>query len=230
MVSKNKYLIGHFYYAVIFFIISSINILPQDNTNNRMQDKTIVSTDDMKNMMEQNANYFSNDLKTRLGLEESQLKYVYDILVGYYSGETGIQTSQRAALREDKQSFNIKTDQLMNDKTNIEPDPLMYDKTNIKTDPLMQDVDNMATTSNNGDQQENVKDEAITKIESILDNEQANKWMEIKDSWWIRVKTGLYEGDQNIKLSKDIYEKKGEYEDDRDYENYDVYYPGYDFK
>jgi hypothetical protein len=106
----------------------------------------------------------------------------------------------------------------------------MYDKTNIKTDPLMQDVDNMATTSNNGDQQENVKDEAITKIESILDNEQANKWMEIKDSWWIRVKTGLYEGDQNIKLSKDIYEKKGEYEDDRDYENYDVYYPGYDFK
>src|ERR1035438_2981022 len=127
MVSKNKYLIGHFYYAVIFFIISSINILPQDNTNNRMQDKTIVSTDDMKNMIEQNANYFSNDLKTRhmknmieqnanyfsndlktrLGLEESQLKYVYDILVGYYSGETGIQTSQRAALREDRKSTRL---------------------------------------------------------------------------------------------------------------------------
>src|ERR1039458_4140102 len=45
-----------------------------------------------------------------------------------------------------------------------------------------------------------------------------------KISWWTRVKTGLYEGDQNIKLSKDIYEKKGEYEDNRDYENYDVYY------
>jgi hypothetical protein len=68
------------------------------------------------------------------------------------------------------------------------------------------------------------------KIENIIDNEQKSKWTEIKDSWWINVKTELYGGDQNIKWSKDIHEKKGEYEDNRDYENYEVYYPGYDYK
>jgi len=54
--------------------------------------------------------------------------------------------------------------------------------------------------------------------------------MEVNDSWWVNVKTELYEGDQNIQWSKEINERKAEFEDNRDYENFDVYYPGYDFK
>ena len=138
-----------------------------------MQDRTTVSTDDLEKIIENNANYYSTDLKTNLNLDESQMKYVYDILISYYSEKTGIQTSQRAALRESKLSFSIEREPLTNYKTKIETDPLMYDETDIKTDPLMNYEDNMAT-SDNGDQQENVKDEAITKIESVLDNKQSD--------------------------------------------------------
>jgi hypothetical protein len=206
-----------------------------------MQDKTIVSSNDLEKRIEQNANYYSTDLKTNLNLEESQMKYVYDILVSYYSEKTGIQTSQRAALRESKQFFSIErapltnyktkieTDPLMYDETDIRTDPLMYDKSDIKTDPLMKNADNIAT-SDNGDQQENEKDEAITKIESILDNKQSDKWSEIKDSWFGKVEAEVSEGNLNPSIYKYIERENGEYEDNRDYENYDIYYPGYDFK
>jgi len=229
MANSSKYLNGRFYYAVIFLILFSFNILPQDNTNNKMQDKTIAPTNDLEKRIEQNANYYSTDLKTSLNLDESQMKYVYDILVDYYSEQTGIQTYQTAALRESKQSFSIEREPLTNYKTKIETDPLMYDLTDIKTDPLMKNTDNMAT-SDNGDQQENVKDQAITKIESILDNKQSDKWSEIKDSWFGKVEAEVSEGNLNPSIYKYIERENGEYEDNRDYENYDIYYPGYDFK
>jgi hypothetical protein len=205
MVKRSKNLISYFYYAVIFFIISSINIFPQDNTNNWMKEKTNRTTNDLEKMIEQNANYYSSNLKTRLNLTDSQMRCIYDIMLDYYLNEPGNQTSQRAALRESKQS------------SKIEMDPI-YDRTN------------METSDNNTDQIRNTSSEANKKIENILDNQQMDKWIGIKDSWWVNVKTELYDGDQNIKLTEDIQERKGEYEDNRDYENYDVYYPGYDFK
>src|ERR1035437_2756697 len=189
MVSKNKYLMGYFYYVVILFIISAINILPQDNTNNWMQDKTNGSTNDLEKKIEQNANYYTSNLRTKLNLTNSQMRYIYDILLDYYLKGTGNQTSQSAALRESKGLFKLETEPFMQNRNNMDA----ISKTNMK-------------------------------IENIIDNEQKSKWTEIKDSWWINVKTELYGGDQNIKWSKDIHEKKGEYEDNRDYENYEVYY------
>jgi hypothetical protein len=217
MISNRKYKLVFFYHMVILILISSINILSQDNTNNNMQEKTVVPNNILERKIKQNANYYSSLLQKQLDLTMSQAKYVYNILVGYYSGETGIEVTQRAALRENNKSSNIETD------------PLMKDESDIKTDPLMQNVNNIATTGNNGDQQENASYEAITKIGNILDNGQTNKWIEVKDSWWGKVNTMLRDGITNLN-NKFIYEAKGGYEDDKDYENFDVYYPGYDFK
>jgi hypothetical protein len=195
MTRRSNYLMGYFYYVVIFSIISAINILPQDNTNNRMQDKTNGSNNDLEKKIEQNANYYTSNLKTRLNLTDSQMRYIYDILLNYYLMGTGNQTSQRAALRESMGSFKL------------------------ETEPFIQNRNDIDASS-----------KANNKIENIIDNEQKNKWMEIKDTWWVNVKTELYEGNQNIKWNNDIHEKKGEYEDNRDYENFEVYYPGYDYK
>ena len=199
-------MMSHFYFIVIFSIISFTNILPQDNTNNRMVDKSDGSINDLEKKIEQNANYYSNNLKIRLNLTDSQTRYVYDIMMDYYLGEPGNQTSQRAALRESKESYKL------------------------ETEPLEQNVTNTEASSNNNDKSGNASSEANNKIENILDNEQMNRWKEIKDSWWVNVKTELYEGDQSINRHKSINDQKGEYEDNRDYENYDVYYPGYDYK
>ena len=206
MVGKSTYLNGYFYHVMIFFIISSVNILSQDNTNNSMQDKTNTNTDDLKKIIGQKANNFSSDLRSRLNLTESQKRYIYNILVDYYTKETGNQTSQRAALRESKQSLNQETDLSMQKGTN------------------------MGAGNNNGDKLRNANIEANTKIESILDNSQRNNWTEVKDSWWGKVKTELYEWNNSFTKDNDIYEEKRDYEDSRDYENYDVYYPGYDIK
>ena len=196
MVRKSNYMRGYFYYVGMYFIILVFNIFPQDNTNNMMEEKTNNSTNNLQKMIEQNANYYTNNLKTKLNLTDSQMTYVYDIMVNYYLNESGNQTSQRAALKE---SYR-------------------YDKTNTQTG------------DNNEDSYMNTSDRENKKIENILDNEQVGKWSEIKDSWWVNVKTELYEGDPDVKLSRVLYESKGEYEDDRDYENFDVYYPGYDYK
>jgi|ERR1035437_488002 hypothetical protein len=206
MVGESRYLKGYFYHVMIFFIISSVNILSQDNTNNRMQEKTNTNTDDLKKIIGQKANNFSSDLRSRLNLTESQKRYIYNILVDYYTKETGNQTSQRVALRESKQSLNQETDLSMQKGTN------------------------MGAGNNNGDKLRNANIEANTKIESILDNAQRNNWTEVKDSWWGKVKTELYEGNNSFTKDNDIYEEKRDYEDSRDYENYDVYYPGYDIK
>jgi len=195
MTGRSNYLISYFYYVVIFFIISAINILPQDNTNNRMQDKLNRSTNDLERKIEQNSNYYASNLKTMLNLTDSQMRYIYNIMFDYYLNEPGNQTSQRAALRERTVSYKL------------------------EAEPFMQNRYNMDASS-----------EANKKIENILDNKQMGKWSDIKDSWWVNVKTELYEGDQNISWRKDIHEKKKEYEDNRNYENYDVYSPGYDFK
>jgi hypothetical protein len=217
MINNKKYRLVFFYHMVILILISSISIVPQDNTNNNMQEKTIVPNNILERKINQNANYYASLLQKKLDLTLSQTKYVYDILIGYYSGETGIETTQRAALRENNKSIDIETD------------PLMRDESDIKSDPLMQNVNNMATTRNNGDKQENASYEAITKIGNILDNGQINNWIEVKDSWWGKVNTMLSDGINNLN-NKFIYEEKGGYVDDRDYENFDVYYPGYDFK
>jgi hypothetical protein len=193
MSKRSKSLI---FYFVIVFIISAVNILPQDNTNNMMPDKSIGNTNDLERKIDQNANYYSGNLKEKLNLTDSQMRYVYDIMRNYYLNETGNQTTQRAALREGKQTSKIE----------------------------------METSDNNTDQLRDASSMANKKIENILDNEQSYKWRGIRDTWWVNVKTELYEGDQNIKGSKNLHYKKVEYEDDRDYENYDVYYPGYDFK
>jgi hypothetical protein len=146
------------------------------------------------------------------------MQYIYDQLVGYYSNENGIQTTQRAALREDRQY------------SNINKDPLMKDETNIKPDPLMQNENNLATTTNLRSQQENISDEVLTKIGGVLDNDQINKWTDLKYNWWGKANT--MEGERNLNLNDTKYynNEKAEYDPDRDYENYDVYYPGYDFK
>lgn len=196
MKGRINYMRGYFYYVGMFFIILVFNIFPQDNTNNMMQEKTNNSTNDLEQKIEQNANYYTNNLKTILNLTDSQMRYIYDIMVNYYLNESGNQTSQRAALR----------------------DSYRYDRTNTQTG------------DNNEDSYINTSDRENKKIENILDNEQIGKWSEIKDSWWVNVKTELYKSDQDVKLNRIIYESKGEYEDDRDYENYDVYYPGYDYK
>ena len=194
MTTRSNYLMSYFYYVVIFFIVSAINILPQDNTNNMMQDKTDRSTENaIQKRVEQNANYYSSDLKTVLNLTDSQMRYIYDYLLEYYSREIGNQTSQRAALRESKKTLN--------QETNENNDDLFMNASAVNK-----------------------------KIENILDREQMDKWKDRKDSWWENVKSELYMGDQRIQWSKDLHEKKGQYEDDRDYENFDVYYPGYDFK
>jgi hypothetical protein len=207
MTTRSNYLMNYFYYVVIFFIVSAINILPQDNTNNMMQDKTDRSNNnDIEKKIEQNANYYASNLKTILNLTDSQIRYVYDIMLDYYLNGTGNQTSQRAALRESKESFKP------------------------ETEPLNQNMNNMDASDNNTDLYLDASSKANKKIENILDNEQKNKWRGVNDSWWVNVKTELYEGDQNIKWSKEINERKAEYEDDRDYENFDVYYPGYDYK
>jgi hypothetical protein len=194
MVSRNRYPIGSLYYLAIFFMISSFNILPQDNTNNKMQDK--AERDNLREMISQNANYYSSDLREKLNLTESQMKYIYYVLFDYYTKETGNQWTQRAALRENKESLNKETGVSNNKEDNLKGASL----------------------------------EASVKIENILDNGQRNRWREVNDSWWINVKTELYNGDQNLTTNSDIDKEKSKYEDDRDYEDYDVYYPGYDFK
>jgi hypothetical protein len=204
---RSDYLMSYFYYVVIFFIVSTINILPQDNTNNMMQDKMDRSNNnDSEKKIEQNANYYASNLKTILNLTDSQTRYIYDIMLHYYLNRTGYQTSQRAALRESKESFKP------------------------ETEPLKQNMNNIDASDNNTDLYLDASSKANKKIENILDTGQKNKWREINDSWWVNVKTELYEGDQNIKLSKEINERNVGYEDNRDYENFDVYYPGYDFK
>jgi hypothetical protein len=172
-----------------------------------MQDKTDRSNNnDIEKKIEQNANYYASNLKTILNLTDSQTRYIYDIMLDYYLNGTGNQTSQRAALRESKESFKP------------------------ETEPLKQNMNNIDASDNNTDLYLDASSKANKKIENILDNEQKNKWIEVNDSWWVNVKTELYEGDQNIQWSKEINERKAEYEDNRDYENFDVYYPGYDFK
>jgi hypothetical protein len=147
-------------------------------------------------MISQNANYYSSDLREKLNLTESQMKYIYYVLFDYYTKETGNQWTQRAALRENKESLNKETGVSNNKEDNLKGASL----------------------------------EASVKIENILDNGQRNRWREVNDSWWINVKTELYNGDQNLTTNSDIDKEKSKYEDDRDYEDYDVYYPGYDFK
>jgi len=110
----------YFYYGVVFLIISAVNILPQDNTNNMMQDKTNGSTNDLEKKIEKNANYYSSDLKTKLNLTDSQMRYIYDIMLDYYLNRTGYQTSQRAALRESKESFKPETEPLKQNMNNID--------------------------------------------------------------------------------------------------------------
>jgi len=204
---RNNHLMCYFYYVAVFLVISTINILPQDNTNNMMQDKMDRSTNnDIEKKIEQNANYYTSDLKTKLNLTDSQMRYMYNILLDYYLNETGNQTSQRAALRESKESYKPETEQ------------------------LKQNGNNMDESGNNTDLYSDAGSKANKKIENIIDSEQKEKWIEIKDSWWEGLKTELYKGDQNIKWSKITNQRKGEYEDYRDYEDFDVYYPGYDFK
>ena len=112
------------------------------------------------------------------------MRYIYDIMLDYYLNRTGYQTSQRAALRESKESFKP------------------------ETEPLKQNMNNIDANDNNTDLYLDASSKANKKIENILDNEQKNKLMEVNDSWWINVKTELYEGDQNIKWSKEINEMK----------------------
>ena len=189
MVNRKQYMAGYFY-LVILFIIGSINIFSQDNTNNRMTERT--ETDNLKRMIQQNANYYSSDLKAKLNLTESQTQHIYYILYNYYTNEAGDQRTQRAALRENKET------------------------------------EQGATTEENS--LRDASSEANNKIENILDSEQRNNWKGIDDSWWVNVKTELFTGDRNLTRRNDINEERSTYNDDRDYENYDVYYPGYDFK
>jgi hypothetical protein len=220
-----------YYYLAILILISTVKILPQDNTNNNMVNKSTIPENILEKKIKQNANYYSYILHTSLNLTNSQTKYIYDLLVGYYSNETGVQTTQQAALREDnKQYSNIEQDPLMKDNTDIKSDPLMKDTTNIKSDPLMQNENNLATTTNFGSQQENVSDEVLTKIGGVLDNDQMIKWAEIKNGWWGKANTMTSETNLNLNDTRFYNNEKAEYDIDRDYENYDVYYPGYDFK
>lgn len=206
MSGKSTYLKFNFYYLLIFFIAISGNILSQDNTNNSMQGINDTKTDEMDKMIHQNANYYSGNLRTELNLTRSQTKYIYDILYSYYTNETGNETSQIAAARDKRESLNL------------EQDPLMRDDSNIR---VMDNISNKLTDA---------KDNPLIKIESILDHEQMNKWNLVKDTWWSNAKSVL----PNINESsggEDInFQEKREYEDNRDYENYDVYYPGYDIK
>jgi hypothetical protein len=196
----------YFYYVAIFLIVIAFNIFPQDNTNNMMQDKTNESTTDLDRKIEKDANYYTYNLKPKLNLTESQMRHIYEIILSNYLNISGNQTRQRAALRESRKS------------SDIERDPLIYGSTDNETD------------ENNEDFYLNTDNRANKEIENILDNDQIGKWSKIKDSWWVNVKTELYQGDQDITMRKEINEKKGEYEDNRDYENFDVYDPGYDFK
>ena len=184
MIMRISCLKRYFYYVLIFFIMISANILSQDNTNNRMLVKDNTSPEDLNRIIKQNAGHFSSDLKMKLNLTESQRKYINNILVVFYSKESGIQTNQTAALRE----------------------------------------------SNKSDKNKIAQDETITKIASIFDNEQENKWIGVKNSWWRNVNAVVVNGNGTIEQSDEIYEEKREYEDSKDYENYDVYSPGYDIK
>jgi hypothetical protein len=151
-----------------------------------------TETDNLKRMIQQNANYYTNDLKAKLNLTASQTQHIYYILYNYYTNETGNQSTQRAALRESKE-----TDQGSPTEEN-----------NIRDASL----------------------DANNKLENFLDSEQRNSWKGLNDSWWVNVKTELFNGDQKLTSRNNIYEERSTYNDDRDYEDYDVYYPGYDFK
>lgn len=217
MVNRKGYWKGY-YFIVVLFMIPTNKIIAQDNTNNKMIERSNIPEVILDKKIKQDANYYSSILKTELNLTNSQMKYIYDMLVGYYSDETETQTTQQAALRENEQY------------SNIERDPLMHDASNIKTDTLMQNINNLATTTNNVNPQESNKDEVLTKIGGILDNDQMYKWISIKNSWWGKVNSRLSDGKLNLNDKRYNNEQRAEYEDDRDYENYDVYYPGYDFK
>ncbi|MDR3668502.1 MAG: hypothetical protein P4L35_16790 [Ignavibacteriaceae bacterium] len=217
MVNRKGYWKGY-YFIVVLFMIPTNKIIAQDNTNNKMIERSNIPEVILDKKIKQDANYYSSILKTELNLTNSQMKYIYDMLVGYYSDETETQTTQQAALRENEQY------------SNIERDPLMHDASNIKTDTLMQNINNLATTTNNVNPQESNKDEVLTKIGGILDNDQMYKWINIKNSWWGKVNSRLSDGKLNLNDKRYNNEQRAEYEDDRDYENYDVYYPGYDFK
>jgi hypothetical protein len=192
MVNMKQYRAGYFSLGILF-IISSINIFSQDNTNNKMTERT--ETDNLKGMIQQNANYYTNDLKTKLNLTESQAQHIYYILYNYYTNETGNERTQRAALRESKETLNKGTEVSSTEENSLK----------------------------------GASSDANNKIENILDSEQRNSWKGINDTWWTNVKTELFSGDQKL-TNNNIYEDRGTNDEERDYENYDVYYPGYDFK
>jgi len=192
MVNMKQYRAGYFSLGILF-IISSINIFSQDNTNNKMTERT--ETDNLKGMIQQNANYYTNDLKTKLNLTESQAQHIYYILYNYYTNETGNERTQRAALRENKETLNKGTEVSSTEENSLK----------------------------------GASSDANNKIENILDSEQRNSWKGINDTWWTNVKTELFSGDQKL-TNNNIYEDRGTNDEERDYENYDVYYPGYDFK
>jgi uncharacterized LabA/DUF88 family protein len=193
MVNMKQYRAGYFH-LVILFIIASINIFSQDNTNNKMTERT--ETDNLKRMIQQNANYYANDLKTKLNLTESQAQHIYYVLFNYYTNESGDQRTQRAALRESKETLTKEKE----------------------------------TSSNEDNSLSDASSDANNKIENILDSEQRTSWKGINDSWWVNVKTELFNGDHKLTRGDNGYYESSTYDDDRDYENYDVYYPGYDFK
>ena len=191
-------------FLLIILTICSFNILSQDNTNNKMQDKSSTDNNNSDKMIEKNANYYTNSLDSKLNLTKSQIKYIHNILYSYYSNETEGQTSQLAALREKPESLNM------------EQDPLMPDSRNIRV-------------NNYEDKQVNVHEYPLSEIETILDQAQRDTWIIMKDAWWLNAKSALSNSTEGGG-ENDIQNVKREYEDSRDYENYDVYDPGYDVK
>ena len=192
-------------FLLVLLTICSFSILSQDNTNNKMRDKSNTDNNNSNKMIEKNANYYTNDLDTKLDLTKSQIKYIHNILYSYYSNEIEGQTSQIAALRQKPESLNL------------EQDPLMPDSRIIRVNDYE-------------DKQVNVQDYPLSEIETILDHGQKDKWSMMKDAWWLNVQSALSHSNGGGGGENDIQNVKREYEDSRDYENYDVYSPGYDVK
>jgi hypothetical protein len=191
-------------FLLVLIALCSISIIAQDNTNNKMQDKSNISDDKFEKMINKNATYYSNDLVSKLNLTKSQAKYIHNVLYSYYTNGTEDQTSQKAALRQKPETMNL------------EQDPLMQDDRNIRV--------------NEDKELRNAQDYPLSKIQLVLDSEQRNKWTMIKDAWWLNVKSALSNSSVSSGDDNDILKVKREYEDSRDYENYDVYSPGYDVK
>lgn len=216
--SKLKFIIG------ILFFIGFVSLNAQDDKYEDHYKKT--------------ADELTKNLKARIGLNDAQTSDIKDILIDYHRRVWGIKYNLIPAARDQKtdEERQNESDTEMNNNTRSSNKSDSLDNRNPADQKTARGYDNTqnnqtaeqkkdefkGTTRDNDSvsyyaglgrlEIENLRDadrEANEDIESVLEGNQRNKYLDVKIDWWAVVKDKVYNTRYHSNL---MVEPEGEYE------------------